>query len=225
MKNKTLIYSLVSLVTGSTLTGILFINQRQVMGESSTVLGQNTQNSQNPPNMPNPPGRGMGMGMGMNQEQKDQHFIQMMIPHHQGAVDMANLALAKAKNPELKTLAEAIKISQTMEINQMKEWYKQWYKTDVPNTSNMSMQSSQGMNHGMNHGMHSNMMGMMNTDLTALQNAPNFDQVFVQQMIPHHQMAIMMSSMILNSSHPELRKLGQSIIQSQSAEIKQMQSW
>lgn len=224
MKNKTLIYSLVSLVAGSTLTGILLINQRQAIGESSTLLGQNTQNS---PNMPNSPGRGMGMGM--NQEQKDQHFIQMMIPHHQGAVDMANLALEKAQNPELKTLAEAIKTSQTMEINQMREWYKQWYGADVPNTSNMSMQSGHGMNHGMNngmnHGMHSNMMGMMNTDLTALKNAPNFDQAFVQQMIPHHQMAIMMSSMILNSSHPELRNLGQSIIQSQSAEIKQMQSW
>jgi uncharacterized protein (DUF305 family) len=222
MKNKTLIYSLVSLVTGISLTGILLINQKQAIGESSTLLGQNTQNS---PNTPNSPGRGMGMGMGMNQEQKDQHFIQMMIPHHQGAVDMANLALAKAQNPELKTLAEAIKTSQAMEINQMKEWYKQWYGTDVPNTSNMSMHSGHGMNHGMNQGMHSNMMGMMNTDLTALQNAPNFDQAFVQQMIPHHQMAIMMSSMILNSSHPELRNLGQSIIQSQSAEIKQMQSW
>ncbi|MGL5510207.1 MAG: DUF305 domain-containing protein, partial [Microcoleaceae cyanobacterium] len=211
MKNKTLIYSLVSLVAGSTLTGILLINQRQATAESSTILGQNTQNV---PNMPNPPGRGMGMGMGMNQEQKDQHFIQMMIPHHQGAVDMANLALEKAQNPELKTLAEAIKTSQTMEINQMKEWYKQWYGADVPNTSNMPMHSGQGMNHGsmqsgqgMNHGMHSNMMGMMNTDLTALKNAPNFDQAFVQQMIPHHQMAIMMSSMILNSSHPELRNL------------------
>lgn len=213
MKNKTLIYSLVSLVAGSTLTGILFMNQRQAIGESSTILGQNSPNTSTPP--------GMGMGMGMNQEQRDQHFIQMMIPHHQGAVDMANLALEKAQNPELKTLAEAIKTSQTMEINQMREWYKKWYGTDLPTNSNMPMHSG----HGMNHGMHSNMMGMMNIDLTALQNAPNFDQAFVQQMIPHHQMAIMMSSMILNSSHPELRNLGQSIIQSQSAEIKQMQSW
>ena len=69
-------------------------------------------------------------------------------------------------------------------------------------------------------------MGQMGTDLSALQNATNFDQTFIQQMIPHHQMAVMMSSMALaNSRRPKIRKLAQSIIDSQNAEIAQMQRW
>lgn len=222
MNNKTLIYSLVSLVAGSTLTGIFLMNKTQAVGENPQILTQ-TQSQNVQHQMHHPQGSmGMGMGMGMNQEQMDQHFIIMMIPHHQGAVDMANLALNQAKNPELKKLATAIKTAQTKEINEMKDWYKKWYGVDVPAlSSNMPMNSGQGMNQGM---CMMNMMGMMNMDLTALKNAPNFDQVFVEQMIPHHQMAIMMAPMILTSSHPELRNLAKAIMQTQTAEIEQMQS-
>lgn len=68
--------------------------------------------------------------------------------------------------------------------------------------------------------------GWMGTDLYALQNAPDFDREFIQQMIPHHQMGVMMASMVLNSTQrPEIRKLAQSIITSQTAEINQMQQW
>ena len=69
-------------------------------------------------------------------------------------------------------------------------------------------------------------MGMMGTDLAALKNAPNFDREFIEQMIPHHEMAIMMASMVLDrAEHPEIRNLAKSIIRSQSAEIEQMQQW
>lgn len=66
----------------------------------------------------------------------------------------------------------------------------------------------------------------MQTDLEALKNAPDFDREFIAQMIPHHQMAVMMSTMLANrAEHSEIRTLAQSIIQSQSAEIGQMQQW
>ena len=68
----------------------------------------------------------------MSQQQAEQHFIQMMISHHQGAMAMANLALSKAKHPEIKKLASAIKTDQNREIQQMKAWYKQWYGTEIP---------------------------------------------------------------------------------------------
>ena len=229
MKTKTLIYSLISLVAGGTLTGILLINrtqaQTQAARNNSSLLAQ-TQPQGSPSPSPT------GMGMMMNQQQVDQHFIQMMIPHHQGAVDMANLALSKAQHSELKKLAQAIITSQTKEIQEMKNWYKTWYDTDVPTVSStgMPMHSGTGMNQGMpmNSGLGMDMMqmmGMMNMDLTALKNAPNFDRVFIEEMIPHHQMAVMMAAMVLDSPHPELRNLGKAIIQTQSAEIEQMFQW
>jgi uncharacterized protein (DUF305 family) len=63
------------------------------------------------------------------------------------------------------------------------------------------------------------------TDLGQLRNATQFDKEFIEQMIPHHQMAIMMARMISDSDHKEMRELGSSIIRSQGAEVEQMQAW
>ncbi len=68
--------------------------------------------------------------------------------------------------------------------------------------------------------------GMMRTDLAALKNASDFDQEFLRQMIPHHQMAVHMAQMVLNQkTRLEIRTLAQSITKSQTAEIKEMQQW
>jgi len=163
-----------------------------------------------------------------NQDRLDQHFIQMMIPHHQGAVDMVRLALNRAKHPELKKLAQSIEKSQSQEIRDMRAWYAKWYGKNIPDGKHYS-----GMMHGGEMGMMGNGgcgMGMMgNVDLESLKNSANFDRAFINDMIPHHKMGVMMASWVLNSKHPELRKLAMSIIQSQSAEIEQMynysQSW
>jgi uncharacterized protein (DUF305 family) len=76
----------------------------------------------------------------------------------------------------------------------------------------------------MNAEMRRDMMGM-NMDLEALKSAPDFDREFIRQMIPHHQMAVMMARMVLNSDRPEIRNLAESIIKSQTAEIAQMRQW
>jgi uncharacterized protein (DUF305 family) len=170
--------------------------------------------------------------------QSDQHFIVMMIPHHDGAIAMADLALKRAQHPEIKKLAETIKITQTKEIQQMRGWYKQWYGTEVPdwgqgrgwgwNAQNRPSGSNPQLygGPGMGMGRMGGGMGMRGTNLYALENATDFDQAFIQQMIPHHQMAVMMASMTLgNTQRPEMRKLTQNIIDSQSAEIAQMQQW
>lgn len=172
----------------------------------------------------------------------DQHFIVMMIPHHEGAIAMADLALKRAQHPEIKKLAENIKISQSREIQQMQGWYKQWYGTEVPDwgqgkgwgwnaqnrpqPGNNPPPSYRGPGMGMGQVHMGGGMGMRGTNLYALENATDFDQAFIQQMIPHHQMAVMMASMTLgNTQRPEMRKLTQNIIDSQSAEIAQMQQW
>jgi len=165
-------------------------------------------------------------------EKTDRHFIEMMIPHHEGAVKMADLALKLSKRPEIKRLAESIKSDQTREIAQMKSWYKQWYGTSVPSTMAM-------MNHGdmMNMkkpmempmtkpmGMPMGMQNMMTGDLKALESAPDFDKAFIKEMISHHKMALMMSSMVIDSDRPEMRTLSTAIAQAQSSEIEQMRQW
>ncbi|MBU4534888.1 MAG: DUF305 domain-containing protein [Euryarchaeota archaeon] len=76
----------------------------------------------------------------------DRHFIEQMVPHHEEAVAMADIALTKAEHPEIKQLAGNIKSSQSREITKMRRWYKSWYGTDVP-TSGM-MGSKNGMMQG-----------------------------------------------------------------------------
>lgn len=148
----------------------------------------------------------------------DKHFIEQMIPHHDGAIAMANLALEKAKHPEIKTLATAIIAAQTAEIQDMNDWYQDWFGTAAPKVSTGMMGG--GMMSG--SGMH---MGGQE-DMTALQNAADFDKAFIEQMIPHHQMAIMMANMLQSGTNrPEMQQLAKNIISSQSKEIQQMQGW
>ncbi|MDZ8052824.1 MAG: DUF305 domain-containing protein [Aulosira sp. ZfuVER01] len=209
MITKSAVYGLLALLAGSAITG-------------GTIIYRAS--AEQKPQLTSPPAcvnNTMSQQMRGRQEM-DRHFIEMMIPHHQDAVEMADLALQKAKRPEIKKLAAAIKTDQTREIEQMKAWYKQWYGTDVPANSMNSM----GMGHGRSQGsMHSGMMGM-NMNLESLKNASDFDKEFIRQMIPHHQMAVMMSQMTFNrATHSQIRDLAQAIIKSQTAEIQQMQQW
>ena len=151
----------------------------------------------------------------------DEHFIEQMIPHHESAITMANLASTKAEHKEIKELSQNIITSQTLEINQMKEWYKQWFGKDVPEVNG-------GMAGGHMSGGGMMNMGMMGdqSDMTNLQNAKPFDKAFIEEMIPHHQMAVMMAEMLENSTtRPEMKKLAQDIITAQTKEINQMREW
>ncbi len=156
-------------------------------------------------------GRGPGMWGPAAGQRVDvgQHFIQEMIPHHEDAITMADLALPQAEHPELRELAANIKRVQAEEIDQMRAWYREWYGTDVP------------------PGMMGRGMGpMAGHDPAAIDGARPFDQAFIQEMIPHHQMAVMMAThMLPGVQQPELRALLESIAASQTAEIEQMRQW
>jgi uncharacterized protein (DUF305 family) len=56
----------------------------------------------------------------------DEAFIRMMIPHHQGAIDMARLAQKNAKHQEIKDMADDIISAQQSEIDLMKQWLEAW---------------------------------------------------------------------------------------------------
>jgi uncharacterized protein (DUF305 family) len=218
MKTKTLFYGLAGLLTSSTLAGLVILNNAQAQVSNSK------HNTHHPSKQTTPvPQRRMMMG------EVDQHFIEMMIPHHEDAIEMAELALSRAKRPEIKKLAQAIIKDQNREIEQMRSWYKKWYGTEVPATpmAGMGMRMHQGRGEGMNQGMmRMSMHPDMQMHLDTLKNSSDFDREFIREMIPHHQMAVMMSRMVVNSgTHPELRNLAQSIIKAQTSEINQMQQW
>ncbi len=72
--------------------------------------------------------KGMARQMVMeNGKYSDRAFIDAMVPHHQGAIAMAQVASEKSKIPEIKELAENIISAQQEEIEQMKRWRQQWY--------------------------------------------------------------------------------------------------
>jgi uncharacterized protein (DUF305 family) len=151
----------------------------------------------------------------MAQRSADAHFIAMMIPHHDGAIAMADLALTRARHPELKALAERIKTSQTKENAQMRQWYQQWFGGPVPTWP--------GAGHGRGMGMG---MPGMGTSLQALKQAQDFDRTFLEQMIAHHRMGVMMASHAQwGTVHPELRELQAAMVRVQSQEIEQMERW
>jgi uncharacterized protein (DUF305 family) len=172
-----------------------------------------------------PAAQGWG-GMPMGQRSADAHFIVMMIPHHQGAIAMSELALTRSRRPEIKALAQRIIASQSREITQMRQWYRQWDGSDVPSWG-IGAGYGMGMGMGMSRGMGTGWgMPGFGTSLDALRSAPDFDRAFIEQMIPHHRMGVMMASHAQwNTQHPELRQLEAAMVRVQSQEIDQMAQW
>lgn len=149
----------------------------------------------------------------------DRHFIEQMIPHHEGAIEMAKLALERSKRPEILSLANAIIEAQQREITDMRKWYKDWFGADVPVTS-QHMMGGNMMSGSDSH------MGSMSGDLDKLKTAKDFDLEFINQMIPHHEMAVMMATMLKGTTErPEMKELADNIISSQTREIEMMRSW
>lgn len=135
---------------------------------------------------------------------------------------MADIAQTKAQHSEIKKLSENIKKTQSEEITQMKNWYNSWYGQDVPEDTSDDANSGAGMMGGRMHG------GMMGdeSDIATLKNADNFDKAFIEEMIPHHQMAVMMATMLKRGTNrEEMRQLAQNIIDAQTKEINEMRQW
>ena len=160
---------------------------------------------------------GMGHSSKMNEDESksfraltgaDIMFLQMMIPHHQQAVDISNLALTKSKDAELLSLATAIRDGQADEIVQMKQWLK-----------------DAGAGLEMGHSMDGHMGGMLDdAELASLRavSGANFDRLWLQGMTAHHDGAIHMAQMIEDASNPAIKKFGQDIVAMQTAQIDQM---
>lgn len=152
------------------------------------------------------------------------NWMQLMIVHHQGAVDMAKLAKTNTKRPELLKLADDIIKAQNTEIEQMTRWLANWHNAK-PIASGGAMDHSSHGGAGMS--MPSDMMMGMG-DMNKLKAAKDaaFDKLFLPMMIEHHQQAINMSNLVpAKSQRPELVKLSQEIVKAQNTEIEQMKGW
>jgi uncharacterized protein (DUF305 family) len=161
----------------------------------------------------------MGMGSGgmakhmvmENGKYSDKAFIDAMVPHHQGAIAMAEVALKNAEHEEIKELSRNIISSQQSEIEELKS-----IKKEELGTSNVPMEMSQEQMRG---------MGMM-MDPQQLSNREPFDKAFIDAMIPHHQSAIEVARVALeNSDNPKIKELAQNIMSAQQREIEQMKKW
>jgi len=151
---------------------------------------------------------------------QDQQFMDMMVPHHQAAVEMAKTAAMRGEHPEIKTLAASIMMSQSGEITQMQGWRKAWYGSDqTPPMDKMPMLA------GMPDADMTAMSHMM-ADMQGLLTANPFDKAFLQAMIPHHQSAVDAAKIEgMKGEHAEIKTLAGTIITDQNKELAQMQGW
>ena len=148
---------------------------------------------------------GHSSGASSDLSSDDVMFLQMMIPHHQQAIDISDLALTKGEDSELLALAKNIRDEQAAEIVKMKAW----------------LEEANASSHSDSHSMD----GMLSdSELAALKKASgkSFDVLWLKAMTGHHTGAIDMATMIENPKSAEIKSFGEGIVASQSAQNKAM---
>jgi uncharacterized protein (DUF305 family) len=140
----------------------------------------------------------------------DKRFIDAMVPHHQGAIEMARVALENAEHQEIKQLSQNIISTQQAEIEELKRIKQREFGTsEVPMKMSAEEMEAMGM-----------------TDPEELANKDPFDKAFIDAIIPHHESAIEMAQVVLEESeNPEIREIASAIVDAQNREIAQMKEW
>lgn len=154
-----------------------------------------------------------GHGDSESAKDTDGAFIAEMTPHHESAIEMADVALREGEHPETKQLARNIASTQAQEIDELEAIHKDLFGVPV----------SQGA-HG-TLGMEAHEMGM-DGEGDALAGEKPFDRAFIDMMVPHHQGAIRMAQVELQSGEDgRLMDLAVMIINAQTREIEEMNAW
>ena len=148
----------------------------------------------------------------------DVEFAQMMIPHHQQAVEMAALVPDRTENLWLRDFAEQVTAAQQPEIDQMTSALESW---------GQPVDAGQG---GDGHDAHAghDMEGMMTPEqMTALEGmtGQQFDEEWIRMMIAHHEGAVTMAKTELDQGeNPQMKELAQNIIDTQEEEIIELRA-
>lgn len=180
-------------------------------------------------------------GAGTEHSAADVRFARMMIPHHEQAVEMSDIILAKDDIPDdVRELAEEIKAAQGPEIEQMNEWLEEWGEPagargdhGGPADPGMGHDGHGGPGTGDHMGDHMGdagemrmMDGMLSPEeMQELSDAEGTDaaRLFLEQMIVHHEGAIdMAEDQVESGTHPQAVELAQTIIDTQQREIDEM---
>ncbi|MDQ2636190.1 MAG: DUF305 domain-containing protein [Actinomycetota bacterium] len=144
----------------------------------------------------------------------DVAFATNMIPHHQQAVEMSALVPDRTTNPELIALARQISGAQEPEIKALRVFLVQWNENPDAAT-------------GEGHANHADMDGMVDeATMARLQSlrGEEFDTLWLESMISHHEGAVEMAEAeIANGENVDAKNMAQTMIDTQQAEITQMQ--
>lgn len=143
----------------------------------------------------------------------DVMFAQMMIPHHEQAIEMSDIALdpTVGANSQVMDLATRIKAEQDPEIQQMTDLLEQWGKSLTPDD---------GMDHS---SMMEGMLSVEELDQLATLRGAEFDVAWANAMIAHHEGAVRMAEEVLEAGkNPEINALASAIIEAQQAEIEEL---
>lgn len=132
-------------------------------------------------------------------------YMVRMIPHHEEAVENARILRERTEREEMSAFADDIIETQNREIQQMQTWLEQWYPDeDTAFDYTPMMRDYSGL------------------------SGEQLDLAFLQDMIPHHMAAVMMSEQLLSDvdiEHAELEELARNIHRTQTQEIGQMRLW
>jgi uncharacterized protein (DUF305 family) len=143
----------------------------------------------------------------------DHDFMSQMIPHHEGAIEMARYEMENGTNFQIVQLAKGILTEQAVEIQQMEGYRKLFLPVDYPLKDTFKKEMNETM-------------GLMMHNMPADREHYDVDTAFVMVMIPHHQAGIDMAKVILKfSSDKKTIGLSKQIIASQEVEIGQMCSF
>ena len=160
---------------------------------------------------------GGGEPAGAGKQDPQQAFLKSMVPHHNSAVDMAEVAETEAQSKFVKDLARDITRTQTEEIGQMEKIHQRLF--------NAPLEPDMGAHAGLN--LSAQQAGMDHMDGAGMIRGKRpFDRAFVDEMIPHHRGAIRMAEVVLaRTRDPELRKLAEGVVTAQKREIAEMESF
>jgi uncharacterized protein (DUF305 family) len=158
---------------------------------------------------------------GMAEAEFDLLYIDMMIPHHESIIALAEVARHELTHPDLIAIAEEIVATQQAENEEMHHLREMWY----PDAAPVSMDAMLAM-----PGMEGTDMAEMDQQMSADWQVQAFcaaedkDLAFIEQAIPHHQMAIGVSEAALEHAvHPELSAIAEDVISAQEAEIAELE--
>ena len=147
----------------------------------------------------------------------EEAFLKGMIPHHESAVEMAEIALDRGEHRQIKDLANAIIEAQNAEIAQMEQIYDRLTGDEI--VPDPAAHEELGLSQD-EAGMHGDSAAMLEGA------TKDFDKAFIDEMVPHHQGAIRMARVVLGDTEDsEIRELGNAIVAAQSREIDEMNDW